>query len=134
MRRYGWFISLGVFIMLILMAAPIFPQGPETPEAILGVDAFMRQVERYPGTVRVKGVVSAISEKDQTLALIDTQEFQECGVVTCAGLQLPVRWEGALPAVGDLVIITGQVEKVGGKRLFAAKSLGAAAPQPKAPK
>ena len=97
MRCRSVFLNLLVFTMLLFTATQVFPQGREHPESILGVDTFMRNVDRHRGVVQVEGVVSAISEKDQTLALIDTREFQECGVTTCASLQLPVRWEGVSP-------------------------------------
>ncbi len=126
-----------VFLSLLLIALPVFtatqacPQVREHPEAILGVDTLMRNVERHRGVVRVLGVVSAISEKDHTLALIDTREFQECGITTCARLQLPVRWEGALPAERDVVRITGEAKEINGKLLFIAKALEKTSPQPK---
>jgi len=134
MRRRSVFLNLLVFTMLLFTATQAFPQGREHPESILGVDTFMRNVERHRGIVQVEGVVSAISEKDQTLALIDTREFQECGVTTCASLQLPVRWEGAMPAGRDVVRVTGEAKEINGKLLFIAKALEKTSPQLKEPK
>ncbi len=120
-------LSLMLAIGLIF-AAPVCPQDRDP--AILGVDAFMHHPERYPGAVRVQGVVSAVSAADHTLALIDTQGCQDCGVTTCARLQLPVRWGGALPAMRDTVRVTGEVKEINGKLLFIATALEKAPPQP----
>lgn len=131
MKRSCLILSLMLFTMLLYPATQAFSQARESSAPVLAVDNFMRNVDRHRGEVRVQGVVSAVSEKDQTLTLIDAQEFQECGVTTCAGLQLPVRWHGALPQVRDVVQITGQVQESDGKLLFVAQTLEIAKPQPK---
>ncbi len=118
-------LSLMLAIGLIF-AAPVCPQNQDP--AILGVDAFMRHPEGYAGAVRVQGMVSAVSAADHTLALIDTQGCQDCGVTTCSRLQLPVRWEGALPVVRDMVRVTGGVKEINGKLLFIATALEKAPP------
>jgi len=131
MKRWYVFLSLWLVALPFFTATQAFPQGREHPEPILGVDTLMRNVERHRGVVRVQGVVSAVSEKDHTLALIDVKEFQECGVTTCASLQLPVRWEGALPAQRDMVLVSGEVKEINGKLLFIAAALEKAPAQPK---
>ncbi len=131
MRSWYIFLSLLLVTLSVFTATPGFPQGREHPESILGVDTLMRNVDQHRGVVRVQGVVSAVSGKDHTLALIDTCEFQECGVTTCARLQLPVRWERTMPAEGDMVRITGEVKEINGKLIFIATTLEKASPQPK---
>lgn len=96
---------------------------PSRPLAALGVNALMKHPQRHQGRVQVEGVVSATSAKQQTLALIDTAEFQRCGTVECAGLSLPVRWKGPMPAVAKTVRVNGQIEKRGGKLIFVAQTL-----------
>lgn len=102
-------------------------RGTETPEAadalpaveaetqVLGVEKFMREVDRYPGTVRVEGVVSAVAADEHALTLIDRAELERCEVVTCAPLSLPVRWNGPMPSMRDVVRIAGQVQDEKGK-------------------
>lgn len=92
-------------------------------KAVLGVETLMRAPDRYPGRVRVEGVVSAVAAKQQTLALIDTREFQQCGTVDCAELALPVRWTGPMPAVRQTIRVEGQVQEAGGKLVFVARRL-----------
>jgi len=89
----------------------------------LGVDEFMINLDRYPGRVLVKGVVSAISPERKLVALIDAGEYESCGVVTCAQLTLPVMWKGQMPKAKEAVLVEGQVQKQNGKLLFMAQAL-----------
>ena len=104
-------------------AGPATPVAPQTPVVALGVDQFMREPEKHPVTLVVDGVVKTVSRKDQTLALIDVEEYRKCRVVTCSLLSLPVRWAGEMPTVLDIVRVEGEVTTVNGKMLFAARKL-----------
>jgi hypothetical protein len=94
-----------------------------SPQAVLGVDDFMKNVDRYRGKVSLEGVVSAVAPEQQAVSLIDAKEFQACGVTTCAQLTLPVQWRGPMPAVGALVRVEGQARKIKGKLMFVADKL-----------
>jgi hypothetical protein len=75
--------------------------------AVLGVEALMGATSRPSGTLRVAGVVSAVSPKEKRLALIDLRELDECGKTTCAEFTLPVERTGTMPAVRDVVRVVG---------------------------
>ena len=92
-------------------------------QSSFGVDDFMRSVDRHRGPVSVVGVVSAASADKQTVALIDTREFAECGVTNCASLTLPVRWAGPAPAVAKTVRVNGEARDSDGKLVFIASAL-----------
>ena len=94
-----------------------------SPQKVLGVDDFMKNVDRYRGKVSLEGVVSAITPEQQVISLIDAKEFQACEVTTCAQLTLPVQWRGPMPAVRDLVRVEGQAQEVKGKLMFVADKL-----------
>lgn len=119
------FLTLTIFFL----GAPRVEAGqaaqvvPQTPVAALGVDQLMKEPEKYPGALVVEGVVKTASKKDQTLALIDVEEYRKCRVVTCSLLALPVRWAGEMPAVLDIVRVQGEITTVNGKMLFAARKL-----------
>ena len=81
----------------------------------LGVEELMRHVDQYKDAFTVEGVVSAVSPDQHMLNLIDTNEFKECGVTTCAALVLPVHYEGAMPSIKDIVRIKGYVKEQNGK-------------------
>ena len=92
-------------------------------QALLGVDEFMKNVDRYRDKVSLEGIVSAIVAEQQAVSLIDTKEFQTCGVTNCAQLTLPVQWGGPPPVIGDLVRVEGQAQEVKGKLMFVADKL-----------
>jgi hypothetical protein len=48
---------------------------------VLGVDDFMKNVDRYRGKVRLEGVISAITPEQQVISLL-AGEFQACNVTT----------------------------------------------------
>lgn len=107
-------------------AAPEAGPGQQDAPGVLGVDRFMREVDRYPGTVQVEGIVSSVAADRQLFSMIDSSEFRRCGTVTCPSLVLPVRWSGTPPRKEQAVRVTGQVEQADGKLLFAAESVEAA--------
>lgn len=105
------------------LASAIAYASDSKPTTTIGVEELMMDVEDYPGEIRVEGVVSAVEPAGQMVALIDTREFKECGITTCARFTLPVHWTGSMPAVADTVRIDGAVKEVEGKLVFEAKGL-----------
>jgi len=124
-------VTLAVITGLAMTFWLVFGLGPSvqaggvaaSPQRVLGVDDFMKNMDRYRGEVSLEGVVSGLAPEQQAISLIDGGEFQACGVTTCARLTLPVQWRGPLPAVGDLVRIEGQAQEVKGKLMFVADKL-----------
>lgn len=104
-------------------AEPATPVKPQTPAAALGVDQFMREPEKHPGTQVIEGVVKTVSKRDHTLALIDVEEYRKCRVVTCSLLALSVRWTGEMPVVLDIVRVEGDVATEKGKLVFVSRKL-----------
>lgn len=126
----AWII-LGCLGVVILIGAVLqhettsVPSGPEIPSGLpLDVETLMRNVDRYRrGPLTVQGVVSMADTASQTLALIDVAEFEECGVVNCASLTLPVRWSGQMPHPESLVRLNGKVREQDGRLVFVAETL-----------
>lgn len=106
------------------------PQDARSQALLLGVADFMRNADRYEGTVRVQGVVSAADAESKMIALIDVSEFQACQATTCAPLILPVRWSKNMPKIAETVVVTGSVQEAHGKRILAASDLERVAPEP----
>jgi hypothetical protein len=119
-RRFP-LIGIAAILSSLSLASPSSGEAP----AVLGVEELMQNVKRHRGTIRVEGVVSAVASDRQALTLIDTRELRECGVTTCARFKLPVRWTGAMPRVGEIVQVDGEVQEQDGKRLFIARKLEA---------
>jgi hypothetical protein len=115
--------ALALAFLLIFSPGLQAGKAAASRQAILGVDEFMKNVDRYRGKVSLEGVVSAVASEQQAISLIDAKEFQACGVTTCAQLTLPVQWRGPVPSIGDLVRIEGQAQEVKGKLMFVADKL-----------
>ena len=121
---------LALALIVVLVTGETHPVMSETwgpgkgssvsAPAVLGVDEFMKNVERYSGKRQVEGVVSAVSPENHAFSLIDHKEFQACKVTTCAVLTLPVKWRGPFPSVGEAVQIEGEVRESSGKLFFEA--------------
>lgn len=99
---------------------------PDSATSVLGVDAFMRSTPGLEQPVTVEGVVSAVAADSQTLALIDRTEFEQCNMLSCAKLTLPVRWAGEMPELGHTVRVIGRVEDRAGGKVFVGRALTAA--------
>jgi hypothetical protein len=132
MRLLFLFILGALFASTALALSEAACEGEGTPsptkltrESVkaVGIDEFMINLDRYPGLVLVKGVVSAVSLEHKLVGLIDAGEYESCGVVTCAQLTLPVLWNGQMPTVEEVVLVEGQVQKQDGKLFFMAQAL-----------
>lgn len=60
----------------------------------------------------IRGVVNQINSNKQLFSVISQKEFKECGIADCnASEQLPVRYQGVLPQVGEKIEIVGIVKQ-----------------------
>jgi hypothetical protein len=96
-------------------------ESSASSKAILGVDEFMKNADRYRGKVSLEGVVGTIVPREQAITLMDKGKL---GVCACVQVNLlPVQWCGPMPAMGDLIRIEGQAQEVEGKLMFVADKL-----------
>ncbi len=131
MQGYAKPLSIAVITAIFLVFS--IGQGLQagevaaSPPKVLGIDDFMKNVDRYRAKVSLEGVVSTVAPEQKAVSLIDAKEFQACGVTTCAQscaqLTLPVQWGGPVPSVGDLVRLEGQAQEIKGKLMFVADKL-----------
>jgi hypothetical protein len=91
------------------------------PGEVLSVDQLMNNVDRHKGPIRVQGVVTAVVPEKHMIALVDTEQFKQCGILSCPTyLVLPVLWSGAMPSLKDAVKIEGEIKESAGKLVFQA--------------
>jgi hypothetical protein len=127
-RRIGLLLGLPLLCVLLRSSSGVGAEpgvrvaAPEAPSP-LSVDLLMKEPERHPGSIRVEGVVSITFPSRRQLGVIDLEEFKRCGVVSCADKVLPVRWEGAMPAKEQRVLLSGELKKTGGRWEFVAGKL-----------
>jgi hypothetical protein len=120
--------TLLYFIFLVTAVMPLFALtqavADPNPGAVLGVDQFMKEVDRHKGPISIQGVVTAVVPDKRMIAVVDTEQFKQCGLLQCPSyLVLPVMWSGAMPALKDAVTIEGQIKESGGKLVFEANKI-----------
>ena len=81
---------------------------------IVNVDDFAADPGAYSGVIAISGVVSYIKPENAVFGIIDTREYELCGVVTCAANEIPIsvpssRFSGELPEVEDEVLVYGKI-------------------------
>lgn len=92
-----------------------------TTSRVVGVSAFMREVDKYRGEVVVAGAVRGL--RPDGFELVDADGVCSDCAEGCGPLVLPVRWSGAAPVVGAALRVQGQVSEQDGKLVFAASAL-----------
>ena len=85
-KSFAVYVITAMAVAFLLVFGLSLQAGEETaaPPKVLGVDEFMKNVDRYRGKVSLEGVVSAVAPEQQAISLIDSGEFQACNVTTCA--------------------------------------------------
>lgn len=93
----------------------------ERSAAIVHVDDLGDDPEKFKDEIVLRAVVSAVKKSEGVFAVIDSREYESCGVLTCAKHTLPVKFSGELPDPRTLVEITGEVVHSDKGLVFAAK-------------
>lgn len=77
----------------------------------------------YSGTITVTGIMAGVSNSDPSIfGIYDIKELQ-CTTANCNKLYVPVRYQGAMPKVGDEVRVTGSFSKVAQGVVFTAEKI-----------
>ncbi|UCC29479.1 MAG: hypothetical protein JSU86_14910, partial [Phycisphaerales bacterium] len=97
------------------------PAKSELSGEAVHVDDLGDNPEKFKGEIVLRAVVSAVKETEGVFAVIDSREYESCGVLTCAKHNLPVKFGGEAPAPRTVVEITGEVVKSDKGLVFAAR-------------
>ncbi len=82
---------------------------PNESSKVVHVDELAKSPEGFRGEFVLRGVVAGVRKDQGVFGVIDSREFESCGVLTCAANTIPVKFDGALPAPKTIVEITGRV-------------------------
>ena len=99
---------------------------PEEVVEVMNVDELAEAPEKFPSEVTLRAVVAGVNESEGVFSVIDSREFEKCGVLTCARYYLPVKVEGELPKPKALLEITGKVVRSEKGLVFEANQMEAA--------
>ena len=100
---------------------PVAAEPQAVTRKVVQVDELAANPEHFTGEIVLRAVVAAVNEQERVLSVIDSAEFESCGVLTCAKNYLPVTFAGKLPPPKTIVEITGQVAKTTKGLVFEAK-------------
>jgi hypothetical protein len=121
MKRFIWFVKSSLLVSLVLIGA-LWLNGCKEAQA-LNVNEVGSDPAAYSGTITVVGVTKGYSKADATVfGIMDLKEMQ-CNTPNCNMPMLPVKYQGALPTIGDEVQVTGSFVQVQGGYLFAASDI-----------
>ncbi len=90
---------------------------------VVHVDELAAKPEEFNGEFVLRGVVAGVKESEGVISVIDSREYESCGVLTCAENYLPVKLTGKLPQPKTVVELTGRIVKSDKGLLFEASDL-----------
>ncbi|MDZ4169684.1 MAG: hypothetical protein U1E26_08525 [Coriobacteriia bacterium] len=116
---------------MLLAVALLAGCSSDTPEAI-GVNAVMADPAAYTGQIAIRGVVQNVDANASSIAVIDETEYATCGLTPCNSasllpIVLPIGtaavagasvYEGALPALEDVVVVVGEIKSTDSGKYF----------------
>ena len=109
-------ILIGVLLVLNISFATY--QFALAPPPALGVDEVALDPGAYEGTIAIVGFTTNVYEDDTTLFGIKDLSELDCNAPDCDKPILPIRFQGTLPVLGDVVRVTGTFVQDGGKYYF----------------
>lgn len=119
MKKY--LVLAAALVVGIALAYGMFFRGDADA---LQVNQVAADPAAYSGTITVTGIMAGTSPQDPgILGLFDLKELN-CTTANCNKIYLPVKYHGAMPKLGDEVLISGSfMQMSGGGFVFSASSL-----------
>ena len=113
------FIAIALLIGIALSYA-LFFRGDANA---LQVNQVAADPSAYSGTITVAGIMAGTSQQDPSVfGIFDIKELQ-CKTPNCNKIYLPVKYQGALPKLGDEVRVSGNITPVSGNYIFSATNV-----------
>ena len=102
------------WILIILMCLSIINCSSENNESkIVNVEQVLNEPSNFINkNILIEGIVNQVNTDKSLFSIISEEEFNECGISECnVNEQLPVRFSGELPELGEKIEIAGTVKK-----------------------
>lgn len=106
-----------------LSIQPAAAESDASMPKVVHVDELAAEPNKFNGEFVLRAVVAGVKESEGVISVIDSREFESCGVLTCAENYLPVKLGGKLPQPKTIVELTGHVIKSDKGLLFEASRL-----------
>jgi len=113
------FIAIALLIGIALSYALFFRGNNDT----LQVNQVASDPSAYSGTITVAGIMAGTSQQDPSVfGIFDIKELQ-CKTPNCNKIYLPVKYQGAMPKLGDEVQVSGSFMPISGSYIFSATNV-----------
>ena len=103
------------FLLLILtiFGTTVFGQTNNDEAQQVQVETILKSPGDFlDDAITIYGIVRQSIAEKHLFAIISEKEFKKCGITKCnAAEQLPVRYTGELPNVGDEIQVSGNIKK-----------------------
>lgn len=119
MNTTKWILSILILFLFISC-------GENNKNSIvINVEQVLNEPKNFLNkNISIQGMVNKVNEDKNIFSVISEKEFSECGLGECnVNGQLPVRFSGKLPGLGEKVEISGIVKKNEKGFIYEAKSV-----------
>jgi hypothetical protein len=102
------------WVLTILMVSAFVSCSSENKESkVVNVEQVLNEPSDFLNkNILIEGIVNQVNNDKQIFSIISEKEFNECGIGECnVNEQLPVRYSGELPELGNKIEIAGIVKK-----------------------
>ncbi len=108
MKLVKWFIPILILFLFVGCG------GNSHNLKVLNVELVLNEPDNYLNkNILILGIVNKVNEGKNIFSVISEKEFGECGLGECnVNAQLPVRYSGKFPELGEKIEIAGIVKKL----------------------
>jgi len=112
-------------IIAVLVIASVIVSCQENKTQIASVDDVLNNPGEFINQeTKVEGIVSQTNANKQQFSIIGEKEFKKCDIGKCnANEQLPIRFKGELPKIGEKIEVVGQITKSEEGFIYEAKTI-----------
>ncbi|GBD86838.1 hypothetical protein BMS3Abin03_00762 [bacterium BMS3Abin03] len=119
-------MNLVKWILTALIVISVVSCSSENKESkVVNVEQVLDEPDVFLNkNILIEGVVNQVNKDKNIFSIISEKEFEECGIGECnVNEQLPVRYSGNIPGLGEKIEIAGIVKKNDKGFIYEAESI-----------
>ena len=119
-------MNLVKWILTALIVISVVSCSSENKESkVVNVEQVLDEPDVFINkNILIEGVVNQVNKDKNIFSIISEKEFEECGIGECnVNEQLPVRYSGNIPGLGEKIEIAGIVKKNDKGFIYEAESI-----------
>ncbi len=119
-------MNLVKWVLTALIVISVVSCSSENKESkVVNVEQVLDEPDVFINkNILIEGVVNQVNKDKNIFSIISEKEFEECGIGECnVNEQLPVRYSGNIPGLGEKIEIAGIVKKNDKGFIYEAESI-----------